>query len=102
MASKEEWDDFNRLLLLLEADGELETVKTWREWHPLQGVATLLFAVFVALAIRVGFGEHLFAYALPSNGRYGTWKARSGANKPLPATVCNRARPAAFHRRHKR
>jgi hypothetical protein len=65
VASKEEWDYFNRLLLLLESDGELESVKTWREWHPLQGVAALLFVAFMVLAIRVGFGEHLFAYALP-------------------------------------
>ncbi len=65
VACKEEWDYFNRLLLLLESDGEMETVKSWSEWHPLQGAAALLFLAFLLIAIRVGFGEHLFAYALP-------------------------------------
>jgi hypothetical protein len=65
VASKEEWDYFNRLVLLLRSDGQLETVKSWRKWHPLQGVAAVLFIAFIVIAIRVGFGEHLFAYALP-------------------------------------
>lgn len=65
VASKEEWDYFNRLLLLLESEAELQTTKSWREWHPLQAVAALLLLLFLVIASRVGFGEHLFAYALP-------------------------------------
>ncbi len=65
VASKEEWDLFHRLLLLLESDGELETTRRRREWHPLHGVAALLLLVFIVIAIRVGWGDHLFAYALP-------------------------------------
>lgn len=65
VASKEVWDYFNRLLLLLESDGELETIKSWWKWHPLQGVAGLLFLAFAGIAVRVGFGQHLFAFALP-------------------------------------
>lgn len=65
VATKEVWDYFNRVLLLLESDGEMETVRSWRQWHPLQGVAALLFLAFTSIAIRVGFGQHLFAYALP-------------------------------------
>jgi hypothetical protein len=65
VATKEVWDYFNRLLLLLQSDGEMETVKSWRKWHPLQGVAALLFLGFAVIAFRVGFGQHLFAYALP-------------------------------------
>lgn len=65
VASKEEWDYFNRLLLLLESDGEMETVKSWRSCHPLQGAAAMLFIGFLFVAIPAGFGEHLFAYALP-------------------------------------
>ena len=65
VASKEEWDLFHRLLLLLESDGELETTHRRREWHPLHGVAALLLLVFIAIAIRVGWGDHLIAYALP-------------------------------------
>ena len=65
VASKWEWDYFNRLLLLLESDGEMETTRSWREWHLLQGVAALLLLLFLGIAFRVGFGEHLLAYALP-------------------------------------
>jgi hypothetical protein len=65
VATKEVWDYFNRLLLLLESDGELETIESWRKWHPLQGVAALLLLAFAVLAFRIGFGQHLFAYALP-------------------------------------
>ena len=65
VASKEEWDYFSRLLLVLESDGEMETTKSWREWHPLQGVAALLLLLFLVIAFREGFGEHLLAYALP-------------------------------------
>jgi hypothetical protein len=65
VAAKEEWDFFNRVLLLLESDGELETVNSRREWHGSQAVAAGLLIAFLAVAVRVGFGEHLFAYALP-------------------------------------
>ena len=65
VATKEVWDYFNRLLLLLESDGELETIRSWWKWHPLQGVAALFFLAFAGIAVNVGFGQHLFAYALP-------------------------------------
>ena len=65
VASKEVWDYLNRLLLLLESDAELETIRAWREWHALQGVAAALFLTFLVIAVRVGWGEHLLAYALP-------------------------------------
>lgn len=65
VASKEEWDQLNRLILLLQSDGELETINRRRVWHPLQGVAAALLIAFIGIAIRVGWGEHLLAYALP-------------------------------------
>ena len=65
VASKETWDYFNRLLLLLGSDGEMETLKSRTKWHPRQGAATLLLLTFWIIAVRVGFGPHLFAYALP-------------------------------------
>jgi hypothetical protein len=65
VASKVEWDYFNRLLLLLESDGEIETVKSGRIWHPLQALAGVLLLSFIVIAMRAGWGEHLFAYALP-------------------------------------
>jgi hypothetical protein len=64
VASKVEWDYFNRLLLLLESDGEIEVVKSGRYWHPLQAVAGVLLLAFIFIAVRAGWGEHLFVYAL--------------------------------------
>lgn len=64
-ASKEQWDYFNRLLLLLESDAEIETVKSSRKWHPSQAVAALLLLAYVLIAVGVGWGKHLFVYAVP-------------------------------------
>jgi hypothetical protein len=64
-ASKEEWDYFNRLLLLLESDAAMENTKKWREWNLIQGIATLLFVVFIVLAIQKGFRHQWFTIALP-------------------------------------
>jgi hypothetical protein len=65
VASREEWAFFYRLLLLLESGGEMETVRSWRTWHPLQVVAALLFLAFLVVGARAGPGQHLLAYALP-------------------------------------
>ena len=65
VASKEEWDWLNRLLLLLESDAELEVTRAGWRWHPVQAVAAMLLAAFLAIGCRVGFGQHLMAYALP-------------------------------------
>jgi hypothetical protein len=64
-ASKEEWDYFNRLLLLLESDAKMEIAKKWREWNLIQGIAALLFVGFFVIGIQVGFSYRLFAIALP-------------------------------------
>jgi hypothetical protein len=65
VATKEQWAFFNRILLLLESDAELEIVSSQRQWHPLQAVAAVLLMAFTGIAFGVGFGAHLFAYALP-------------------------------------
>lgn len=65
VASKGEWDYFNRLLVLLASDGEIETVKRWWQWHLGQALAASLVLIFVFIGVRVGFGTHLIAYALP-------------------------------------
>lgn len=62
VASKQVWDLFHRLLLLLESDSDI--VRT-RRWHPLQAAAVLLVLAFLVVAVRAGFGRHLYAYALP-------------------------------------
>jgi len=65
VASKEEWDFFNRLLLLLESGGEIETVRSCRQWRLLQAVAALFFLTFLLIAVQTGWGDHLIGFALP-------------------------------------
>ena len=66
VACKQTWDYFNRLLLLLESNGEVETAKSWYKWHPLpQGVAAFLFIWFIYIVYHQGFGEHLIGFAMP-------------------------------------
>lgn len=66
VASQEEWDYFNRLLLLLESDAELAPERPGhRTWRLTQAVAAVLFVGFLVIAFREGFGPHLIAYALP-------------------------------------
>lgn len=61
---KEQWDYFQRLLLLLKSDASVlvERLRIW-SWH--QVVAGLLLACFVAVAIWLGWGAHLFLAAIP-------------------------------------
>ena len=114
VATKEVWDYFNRVLLLLESDGEMETIRSWRKWQPLQGVAALLLLAFAVIAFRVGFGQHLIAYALPfgppsmliawlnSRRRRQTVRACETALTPFPSLsslIAIRRRAGGFMRR---
>jgi hypothetical protein len=63
--SKEDWQYLNRLLLLLESDGEIEIVEARRERHPLQLIAALLLGLYVVVALQVGFDQQLLIYAIP-------------------------------------
>ncbi len=66
VACKEEWDYFNRLLLLLQSDAEIECARTWRRWWSVrQSIAALSLAGFLGVAIHVGFGAQLFLWAIP-------------------------------------
>jgi hypothetical protein len=61
---KEEWDYFQRLLLLLRSDASVhfERLRIW-SWH--QAVAALLLSCFLAVAMVLGWGMHLFLVNLP-------------------------------------
>ncbi|GMU22602.1 MAG: hypothetical protein AMXMBFR13_26870 [Phycisphaerae bacterium] len=61
---KEQWDYFQRLLLLLRSDASVhvERLRIW-SWH--QAAAALLLSCFVAVAIVFGWGVHLFLVSLP-------------------------------------
>ena len=65
VAAKIEWDYFNRMLLLLDSESEVETTKSPYRWGPLQASATVLLILFVLTAARVGFGSNLVLYAIP-------------------------------------
>jgi len=58
VASKEEWDYFHRLLLILESDAELETDSV-RKWSFRQPVAVCALAIFAIVALCLGSGLHL-------------------------------------------
>jgi hypothetical protein len=114
VASKEQWDYFNRLLLLLESDAEMETGRSTLQWHPFQAIAALLLLLFLIIVFQTGFGEHLFAYALPfgppsmllawlnSRRQRKTTSTREIALKPFPrvrSLLAVRRRVGGFSRR---
>lgn len=62
--SKQEWDYFQRLLLVLNSNCRLEK-KTDREWSTRQVIAALALSVFACCAQQTGWGDHLFVLAMP-------------------------------------
>ena len=65
VALKQQWDYFNRILLLLESDCEIEVDKRRRRWHPHQAIAAICLVAFGGLIGQTGFGSHLFILAIP-------------------------------------
>ena len=64
-ASKDQWDFFNRLLLLLESDCEFETSQCKRIWTYRQCIAAACLACYAGIASITGIGLHLFLYSVP-------------------------------------
>jgi hypothetical protein len=58
VASKELWDYFHRLLLVLESGAEMETTIS-RKWSFRQLIAASALAAFVVLAWSLDWGAHL-------------------------------------------
>ena len=61
--SKQEWDYFQRLILLLESNAEIERVRQ-RRWSVRQVVAGVGLIGFGLCVVRYGIGWHLFGLAL--------------------------------------
>jgi hypothetical protein len=64
VASKEEWDLFQRLILILKSDADvLETGK--RIWTARQYVAGVCLVIFAVAVGKTGYGDHLFLVTAP-------------------------------------
>ncbi|HYW81525.1 MAG TPA: hypothetical protein VE890_18210 [Thermoguttaceae bacterium] len=61
--SKQEWDYFQRLILLLESDAEIDRVRQ-RRWSIRQAVAGICLIGFGLCVSQFGVGWHLFGFAL--------------------------------------
>lgn len=62
--SKPEWNLYQRLLLLLASDCQIETT-TKRIWSVRQPIAAVTFCVFAYFALHVGWETHLLLLAIP-------------------------------------
>jgi hypothetical protein len=65
VASKEEWDFFQRLLLVLKSDADIVTETGQRKWTARQAVAAVCLAVFGLAVAKTGWGSHLFCATVP-------------------------------------
>lgn len=64
VATKQEWDAIQRLLLALHSNGTIKST-TRREWTPRQFLAALGLVAFLCAVWKTGFGNHLILVALP-------------------------------------
>ncbi|MEI7940367.1 MAG: hypothetical protein WCK27_27105 [Verrucomicrobiota bacterium] len=68
IASKEEWDFFQRLLLILKSDADIVEETGGRKWTARQAVAAACLAVFAVVLAKTGWGSHLFLATVPLGG----------------------------------
>jgi hypothetical protein len=87
--SKEAWDYFQRLVLLLESDGQVELSRR-RRWDFTQLVALAALLLFLYAACWFGFGMQLLAVAIP----FGVvsiviswWRGRTAARTTDPKAI---------------
>lgn len=64
VASKPEWDYFQRLLLLLESNSTVEQ-NHHLQWSITQLIAGLLFAACLGIVLKFGIGTHLLVFFIP-------------------------------------
>ncbi len=65
VASKQAWDWFNRILLLLSSDAEIDMVRNGLEWHRIQVFSSICFVLSVLLVVRIGWRVNLFEVTCP-------------------------------------
>jgi hypothetical protein len=77
--SKEEWNYFHRLILLLESNSEIERASR-RRWSIRQLIAGMALLCFALSVVWLGFGWHLFGVALafgPVSILLAHWRSRA-------------------------
>ena len=62
--SKQEWDYFQRLLMVLASDCRIVT-QTNRSWSIKQLIALIALGCFVYFATEIGWGNHLLLMSIP-------------------------------------
>lgn len=65
VASKEEWDFFQRLLLVLKSDADIVEETGKRIWTGRQAAAAVCLVLFGLAVARTGFGSHLLVVTSP-------------------------------------
>jgi hypothetical protein len=65
VATKEEWDYFQRLLLVLKSDADIVVETGKRKWTPRQAVAAICLALFGFAVAKTGWGYHLLVVTMP-------------------------------------
>ena len=65
VAAKQTWDYFNRVLLLLSSDAELERGRSEFRWHPGQILPGICLLLATALSVRVGWNLDLVEVFVP-------------------------------------
>jgi len=62
--SKQQWDYFQRLLLVLSSDCRIET-QSQRQWSIKQLIAAVALCGFAYFAVQFGWGQHLLILSIP-------------------------------------
>ena len=65
VASKEEWDFFQRLILVLKSDADIVAETGKRTWTARQAVAAVYLGLFGLAVVKTGFGNHLYCATVP-------------------------------------
>jgi hypothetical protein len=90
VASKEEWDYFQRLLLFLKSDAGIVQERGERKWTARQAVAAVCLALFGLAAAKTGFGYHLLVVTIPLgivSMLLSHWRSRDNARRLHNQTV---------------
>jgi len=87
--NKTAWDALCRIQLLLKSDSEITYGRRVCRWRLRHAIAAILFALFLVLAWKVGWGTQLFLLAIPfgfASILLAKWR-RATEPPPVPAEI---------------